>query len=103
MRNPLEGVEPTTVYISVGLVALAHVLAIVVWLYAVMSGRAGTKTAWETPPAPRQAGRRAPASAACLAPDARAVGSGAMSISADALRRRRARAPKKDDGDRVGR
>jgi hypothetical protein len=94
MRDPLEGVEPATLHILVGLIAVAHVLAIVVWLCLVATGRAGSKTAWETPPEPRPVSRRATpvAAAGSSARSARASvasTSSAAPIAADALRRRR--------------
>lgn len=50
------------VLLAVASLAAAHVLAVLVWLCLVITGRAGSQTAWATPPSEPQRRTRAPAS-----------------------------------------
>lgn len=49
LASYLSSLSPTTLQISVGAIALAHVVALISWVALVSCGVIGTRTAWDVP------------------------------------------------------
>lgn len=99
LASYLASLSPTTLQISVGAIALAHVIALISWVTLVSCGMIGTRTAWDVP------AQEAPVSRARAAARARAQEKSAkeregLADSEGAVRRRRRKEKRAEEAAR---